>query len=123
LKPRVTLDQAKADLSLVAGNLARQYPDSNKHYTSALVEPELQHLTGDTKPALRLLFGAVTLVLLIACANVAGLLLARGSRRGAEFALRASIGASRAAIVRQLLVESVVLSVCGGIAGVALASS
>jgi predicted permease len=121
MKPGVTLDQAKADLSLIAGNLARQYSDSNKHYTSALVEPELQHLTGDTKPALRLLFGAVTLVLLIACANVAGLLLARGSRRGAEFALRASLGASRAAIVRQLLVESVALSLCGGIAGVALA--
>lgn len=121
LNPGVKLDQAKADLSLIADNLARQYPDSNKWYTSAMVEPELQHLTGDTKPALRILFGAVALVLLISCANVAGLLLARGSRRSAEFALRASIGASRAAIVRQLLVESVVLSVCGGVAGVALA--
>ena len=121
LKPGVTLEQARADLNLLAGNIARQYPDTNKHFTSALVEPELEHLTGDTKPALRLLFGAVTLVLLIACANVAGLLLARGSRRGAEFALRASLGASRAAIVRQLLVESVALSLCGGIAGVALA--
>jgi putative ABC transport system permease protein len=121
LKHGVTLQQAKADLGQIAGNLARQYPDSNKQYTSALIEPELQHLTGDTKPALRVLFGAVTLVLLIACANVAGLLLARGSRRSAEFALRASLGASRAAIVRQLLVESVALSLCGGIAGVALA--
>ena len=121
LKPGITLEQAKADLSLIAANLARQYPDNNKWYTSALVEPELHHLIGDTEPALRVLFGAVTLVLLIACANVAGLLLARGSRRSAEFALRASIGASRAAIIRQLLVESVVLSLCGGIAGVALA--
>jgi predicted permease len=120
LRPGVTPEQAKTDLSLIAGNLARQYPDSNKRYTSALVEPELQHMTGGAKPALRLLFGAVVLVLLIACSNVAGLLLARGSRRSPEFALRASLGASRAAIVRQLLVESVVLSICGGMAGVAV---
>jgi predicted permease len=121
LKPGVTIEQAKADLSLIAGNLARQYPDNNKQYSSALVEQELQHLTGDTRPALRVLFGAVTLVLLIVCANVAGLLLARGSKRSAEFALRTAIGASRAAIVRQLLVESVTLSLCGGAAGIALA--
>ena len=121
LMPGITLEQAKADLSLIAGNLARQYPDANKWFTSAFVESELQHITGDTRPALRVLFGAVTLVLLIACANVAGLFLARGSRRSSEFALRASVGASRAAIIRQLLVESVALSLCGGIAGVALA--
>ena len=121
LKPGVTVEQAKADLSLIAGNLARQYPDNNKQYSSALVEQELQHITGDTRPALRVLFCAVTLVLLIVCANVAGLLLARGSRRSAEFALRTAIGASRAAIIRQLLVESVTLSLCGGVAGIALA--
>lgn len=120
LRTGVTPEQAKADLSLIAGNLARQYPDSNKRYSSALVEPELQHITGNAKPALRLLFGAVVLLLLIACSNIAGLLLARGSRRSPEFALRTSIGAGRGAIVRQLLVESVVLSVCGGMAGVAL---
>jgi predicted permease len=121
LKPGVSVEQAKADLSVIASDLARQYPDNNKQYYSALVEPELQHMTGDTRPALRVLFGAVTLVLLIVCANVAGLLLARGSRRSAEFALRAAIGASRAAIIRQLLVESVTLSLAGGAAGVALA--
>jgi len=121
LKPGVTIEQARVDLSLIASNLAKQYPKENKWYTSALVEPELQHMVGDIKPALRVLFGAVTLVLLIACANVAGLLLARGSRRSAEFALRAAIGASRAKIIRQLLVESVVLSFCGGVAGVGLA--
>jgi len=121
LKPGVTAEQAKADLSLIAGNLARQYPDNNKHFTSALVEQELQHLTGDTRPALRVLFGAVTLVLLIVCANVAGLLLARGARRSGEFALRAALGASRAAIIRQLLVEALTISLCGGAAGVALA--
>jgi len=121
IKPGATAEQAKADLSLIAGNLARLYPDSNKQFSSALVEPELVHMTGDTRPALQVLFGAVTLVLLIVCANVAGLLLARGSRRRAEFALRAAIGASRAAIIRQLLVESITLSVCGGVVGVALA--
>ena len=121
LKPGVTVEQAKADLSVIAGNLARQYPDPNKQYYSALVEPELVHMTGDTRPALRVLFGAVTLVLLIVCANIAGLLLARGSRRSAEFALCAAVGASRAAIMRQLLMESVTLSLAGGAAGVALA--
>jgi len=121
LKPGVTAAQAKADLSVVAANVAKANPDDNKQYYSALVEPELAHMTGDTRPALRVLFGAVTLVLLIVCANVAGLLLARGSRRSAEFALRAAIGASRAAIIRQLLVESVTLSLAGGAAGVALA--
>ncbi len=121
LKPGVSVDQAKSDLSIIAGNLARAYPDTNKPYGSALVVPELENMTGDTRPALRVLFGAVTLVLLIVCANVAGLLLARGSRRSAEFALRAAMGASRAAIIRQLLVESATLSLGGGVAGVALA--
>lgn len=120
LKPGVTPEQAKADLSLIAGQLARQYPDTNMEDSSALVEPELEHMTGDTRPALRVLFGAVMLVLLMVCANVAGLLLVRAARRSGEFALRAAIGASRAAILRQLLVESVTLSLCGGMAGVAL---
>jgi putative ABC transport system permease protein len=123
LKPGVTPDQAKADLGLIAANLARQYPNENKWYTSALVEPELDYIAGDTRPALRVLLGAVALVLLLACANVAGLLLARGSRRGSEFALRSAVGASRGEIIRQLLTESVVLSFCGGAAGVALASA
>lgn len=122
LRPGVTVEQAKSDLSVIAANLARQYPDNNKQYYSALVEPELTHITGDTGPALRVLFGAVSLVLLLVCANVAGLLLARGSKRGAEFALRAAIGASRAAIIRQLLLESLLLSLGGGAAGIALAS-
>jgi predicted permease len=123
LKPGVTLQQARADLSVITNNLAKQYPDSNKWYTSAIVEPELDHITGDTRPALRVLFGAVALVLLIACANVAGLLLARGSQRSAEFALRSAIGASRGEIIRQLLAESVILSLCGGAAGVVSAGA
>jgi predicted permease len=121
LKPRVTATQARADLSLIAKNVARQYPDTNKQLYSALVKPELEFMTGDFKPAMRLLFGAVTLVLLLVCANVAGLLLARGSARAGEFAIRTAIGAGRAAIVRQVLVESVTLFLCGGAAGLALA--
>ncbi|WP_158750330.1 ABC transporter permease [Acidobacterium sp. S8] len=122
LKPGVTLQQARADLSVIARNLAKQYPDTNKWYTSAEAVPELDHLVGDTRVALRVLFAAVVLVLLIACANVAGLLLARASQRHAEFALRAAIGASRNEILRQMLSESVILSLCGGIAGVVLAN-
>lgn len=120
LKPGVTPEQAKADLSVIAAELARQYPDTNMEDTSALVEPELKQITGDRGPALRVLFGAVMLVLLLVCANVAGLLLVRAARRSSEFALRAAIGASRAAILRQVLVESVTLSLCGGLAGIAL---
>lgn len=121
LRPGVTVAQAQADLSVIAGNLARQYPDNNKQYSSALVEPELAHITGDTRPALRMLLGAVSLVLLLVCANVGGLLLAHGSRRHGEFALRTAIGASRGDIVRQLLLESLLVSLCGGALGVALA--
>lgn len=121
LKPDVTVAQAKTDLSVVAARLARQYPDTNKELYSALVENELEHMTGDTRPALRVLFGAVTLLLLMVCANVAGLLLVRGSRRAAEFALRTALGASRAALIRQLLIESVTLSLCGGAAGIVAA--
>jgi putative ABC transport system permease protein len=120
LKTGVTPERANADLSLIAAELARQYPDTNMEDSTALVQPELEHMTGDTRPALRVLFGAVMLVLLMVCANVAGLLLVRAARRSGEFALRAAIGASRAAIIRQLLVESVTLSFCGGIAGVGL---
>ena len=121
LRSGVTVAEARADLSVIAGNLARQYPDNNKQYNSALVEPELEHMTGDTRPALRVLFGAVFLVLLLVCANLAGLQLARGSRRSAEFALRTAIGATRGAILRQLMLESMLLSVGGGAMGIALA--
>ncbi len=120
LKPGVTPLQGKADLSLIAGQLARQYPDTNKQESSALVVPQLEHMTGDTRPAMRILFGAVLLLLLIVCANVAGLLLVRAARRSGEFALRVAIGASRGAIIRQLLVESVTLALGGGLAGIAL---
>ncbi len=122
LKPKATQEQAKADLSVIAGNLAQQYPDNNKQYYSALVKPQLESITGSVRPAMRLLLGAVTLVLLLVCANVAGLLLARGYSRGSEFAVRIAIGAGKAVIIRQVLVESVTLFLCGGAAGLALAA-
>jgi predicted permease len=121
LQPAVTLQQARAELSVIARNLAKQYPDSNKWSTTAAVKPEFEHLVGDTRQGLQVLFGAVVLVLLIACVNVAGLLLTRSAQRTAEVALRGVLGASRMEIVRQMLVESLLLSLLGGLAGVAFA--
>jgi predicted permease len=121
LRPNVTQERARADLSVIAADLARQYPDNNKQLYSALVKPQIEYLIGDVRPAMRLLFAAVALILLLVCANVAGLILARGYSRNAEFAVRAAIGAGKAAIIRQVLVESVTLFVCGGSAGLAFA--
>jgi len=120
LKAGVSSEQAAADLTVIARQLSAQYPDTNQHFSAAKVIPELEELVGDTRPALRILFAAVMLVLLIACANVAGLLLARGSRRRSEIAVRTAMGASRAQILRQMLVESLVLGLAGGFAGIGI---
>lgn len=120
LKPGVSVSAANADLASISHNLASAYPDSNKHFRIA-AKPELEFLIGDTRPALFILFGVVGMVLLIACANVANLLLSRSIRRAREIAIRAAVGASRSRIIRQLLTECVVISIVGGAIGLVLA--
>jgi predicted permease len=120
LKPGVSVAQANADLNVIAQNLAAQYPESNKQFAGAAVVSQLEDLVGSTRSALNVLFAAVVFVLLIACANVAGLMLTRASRRRPEIAVRSAMGATRWEIMRQVLVESVVLGICGGTLGVVL---
>jgi len=120
LKPDVTLSQAQADMSTIDRQLAEQYPDNERDRETLLV-PLHQWLTGDVRPALLVLFGAVGLVLLIACANFAGLLMARAVARRQEFVIRSSLGAARSRLIRQVLVESGILAIIGGAIGLLLA--
>jgi putative ABC transport system permease protein len=122
LKQGVTMQQAKADLTSIAQGLAHEYPGSNA-FSGIAATPELEFLVGDTQTPLLILLAAVGLVLLIACANVANLLLVRSSGRVREIGLRAALGARRSRIVRQLITESALLSIGGSVLGIVFASA
>ena len=120
LKPGVTVEQARTEMKGIAARLEKAYPDTNGQET-ALVTPLLDNLVGKYRTNLGLLLGAVGLVLLIACANLANLFAARGAARSREFAIHAAVGATRGQIIKKLLIESFVIAILGGAVGFLLA--
>jgi len=121
LKPDVPMNRAHEEMNVIARGLAKQYPDTNSKFTAVGLTSELDHLVGKTRPRMVILLISVGVVLLIACMNVANLLLVRASRRNREIALRAALGAKRMRVVRQMLTESAVLALGGAILGIPIA--
>ena len=121
LKDATTVEQARADLGTIATGLGKRFPQTNRGQGFNAV-PLRELIAGDTRAGLFVLLGAVGFVLLVACANVAGLVLARATGRREELAMRAALGAGRSRLLRQMLVESLVIGVAGGLAGLLLAS-
>lgn len=122
LRDGVSVSQARAEMNTIQQGLALRYPDDDKNMTVVNLVPELDALVGDVRQPLRILFAAVAFLLLIACTNAAGLFLARASSRVGELSVRAALGASRANLVRQLLLEALILSLVAGAFGVGLAT-
>jgi len=120
LKPGLTVREARTEMNAIAARLEKQYPETNAGQ-SAVVTPLLENLVGEYRKNLALLLGAVALVLLIACANLANLFAARGAARTREFAIRAAVGATRGQIVEQLLLEGLIIAVLGGAFGFLMA--
>ncbi|MGA2419949.1 MAG: ABC transporter permease, partial [Candidatus Acidiferrum sp.] len=120
LRPEVSLQQANQDAASVGAELEKQFPDTNAHLGMG-VQSQIDALVGDVRPVLLVVLGAVAFLLLIACANTANLLLSRAAGREREMAIRVSMGAGRARVLRQLLTESVLLSLAGGVFGLLIA--
>ncbi|HVI82120.1 MAG TPA: ABC transporter permease [Chthoniobacterales bacterium] len=120
LKPGVTLEQARSEMKTIAARLEKAYPETNGKET-AVVKPLLENLVGKYRTNLTLLLGAVGLVLLIACANLANLFAARGAARAREFAIHAAVGATRGQLTKKLLLESFLIALLGGMLGFFLA--
>ena len=122
LRENVSAERAQSELSAVSAQLAVEYPETNTGWSAATVVPLRTTIVGDVDTALRIVLGVVAFILLIGCANLANLLLARGTARAKEIAIRGAIGAGRGRIVRQLLTESLVLSLAGGALGLAFST-